>query len=123
MNYEVDIRVKTQWLEKESDPAIPRYVFAYTITISNRSSVRLQLVSRHWIIADEKEQIQEVKGVGVVGQQPTFEPGSSFTYSSSVILPTQTGSMKGSYQMRLESGKEFDASIPEFILIHPKRLH
>lgn len=123
MKNEVDIKVKTQWLEKESDPSVPRYVFAYTISITNRSSVRLQLQSRHWIITDERQQIQEVKGVGVVGQQPVFEPGTSFTYSSSVILPTETGSMKGSFQMRLDSGEEFNALIPEFLLIHPKRLH
>ncbi len=123
MAYDVEIKVKTQWIEKDSDPAIPRYVFAYTISITNRSLVSMQLMSRHWIITDEKQQVQEVKGQGVVGQQPIFAPGASFTYTSSVILPTEVGSMRGTYQMRLNSGEEFDAEIPEFILVHPKRLH
>lgn len=123
MAYDVEIKVKTQWIEKDSDPAIPRYVFAYTISITNRSLVSMQLMSRHWIITDEKQQVQEVKGQGVVGQQPVFAPGASFTYTSSVILPTEVGSMRGTYQMRLNSGEEFDAEIPEFILVHPKRLH
>lgn len=123
MAFDVDIKVKTQWIEKDSDPATPRYVFAYTISITNRSSVSMQLISRHWIITDEKQQVQEVKGQGVVGQQPRFVPGASFTYTSSVILPTEVGSMRGTYQMRLDSGEEFDAEIPEFILVHPKRLH
>ena len=123
MSYDVEIKVKTLWIEKDSDPAIPRYVFAYTISITNRSSVSMQLISRHWIITDEKQQVQEVKGQGVVGQQPVFAPGASFTYTSSVILPTEVGSMRGTYQMRLDSAEEFDAEIPEFILVHPKRLH
>ncbi len=123
MAYDVEIKVKTQWIEKDSDPAIPRYVFAYTISITNRSLVSMQLMSRHWIITDEKQQVQEVKGQGVVGQQPVFAPGASFTYTSSVILPTEVGSMRGTYQMRLSSGEEFDAEISEFILVHPKRLH
>lgn len=123
MAYDVEIKVKTQWIEKDSDPATPRYVFAYTISITNRSLVSMQLMSRHWIITDEKQQVQEVKGQGVVGQQPVFAPGASFTYTSSVILPTEVGSMRGTYQMRLHSGEEFDAEIPEFILVHPKRLH
>lgn len=123
MNHPIDIQVKTQYLADQSVPADDRFVFSYTITVTNRSSERAQLISRHWVITDGNDAVQEVKGTGVVGQQPTLEPGASYTYSSGVVLTTETGTMTGSYQMRLSSGDEFDAPIPEFALVPPHLLH
>ncbi|MCR6652444.1 MAG: Co2+/Mg2+ efflux protein ApaG [Cellvibrionaceae bacterium] len=123
MNHPIDIQVKTQYLADQSVPADDRFVFSYTITVTNRGSERAQLISRHWVITDGNDAVQEVKGTGVVGQQPTLEPGASYTYSSGVVLATETGTMTGSYQMRLSSGDEFDAPIPEFALVPPHLLH
>ena len=83
----------------------------------------MQLISRHWIITDANSDVQEVRGVGVVGEQPQLAPGEEYTYSSGVILPTDTGTMTGSYQMRSALGEEFDAPIPKFTLIPPHKLH
>jgi ApaG protein len=123
MNPPIEISVKPQYIESQSDPVQAKYVFAYTITIANLSDKTTQLISRHWIITDDKNQIQEVKGLGVVGQQPKLEPGSSFTYTSSAILATENGIMTGSYQMRLEDNTNFEVPIPTFALVHPKNLH
>jgi ApaG protein len=123
MNPQIEISVKPRYVPSESDPQQSKFVFAYTITIANLSEKPAQLMSRHWIITDDKNQIQEVKGLGVVGQQPRLEPGSSYTYTSSAILATENGTMTGSYQMRLDDNTEFDVSIPTFALVHPKNLH
>lgn len=123
MNPVIDISVKTRFVEEQSQIEKAQYVFAYTITIANRSEVQVQLISRHWIITDSRNQIQEVKGLGVIGQQPMLEPGTSFTYSSSAMLTTESGTMEGSYQMRTEAQEMFSVPIPSFLLIHPKKLH
>lgn len=123
MNPQIEISVKPRYVQSESDPQQSKFVFAYTITIANLSEKPAQLMSRHWIITDDKNQIQEVKGVGVVGQQPRLEPGSSYTYTSSAILATENGTMAGSYQMRLDDNTEFEVPIPTFALVHPKNLH
>jgi ApaG protein len=123
MNPTIDISVKTRFVEEQSVAEKGQFVFAYTITIANQSATSVQLISRHWIITDNRNQIQEVKGLGVIGQQPVLEPGSSFTYTSSAVLATETGTMEGSYQMCTESNENFSVPIPAFLLIHPKKLH
>ncbi len=123
MNRQINVSVKTHYVADQSEPEALRYVFAYTITIANASDEPAQLVSRHWVITDANNQVQEVQGLGVVGQQPRLDPGASYTYTSGVVLPTETGTMSGSYNMRLDTGEEFEAPIPTFALIHPKSLH
>ncbi len=121
--YEINISVNTAYLEEQSDPASDRYVFAYTITIANVGTVAAQLISRHWIITDADNVTQEVKGLGVVGEQPLLRPGESFEYTSGTALATPVGTMHGSYQMAAEDGKKFDAEIPPFTLSMPRVLH
>jgi len=121
--YEIEISVETQFLPEQSDPSGDRYFFVYRIHITNVGSVPAQLVSRHWIITDAEGKIEEVRGLGVVGNQPLLQPGESFEYSSGCPLPTPVGTMKGSYQMVAEDGTRFDAPISEFVLAMPRTLH
>ena len=121
--YEISISVNTTYLEDQSDPASDRYVFAYTINIANVGTVAAQLISRHWIITDAENVTQEVKGLGVVGEQPLLRPGESFEYTSGTALSTPVGTMRGSYQMAAEDGNKFDAEIPSFTLSMPRVLH
>ena len=121
--YDITVAVKSAYLAEQSDPARGHYVFAYTITITNTGEVAAQLVSRHWIITDAEQQVQEVKGLGVVGQQPLLQPGESFEYTSGTSLPTAVGTMRGTYQMVAGDGKTFDAEIPPFTLSMPRVLH
>ena len=121
--YDITVAVKTAYLPEQSDPARSTYVFAYTITITNTGEVAAQLISRHWIITDADSQVQEVKGLGVVGQQPLLQPGESFEYTSGTSLGTAVGTMRGSYQMVAGDGKTFDAEIPQFTLSMPRVLH
>ena len=121
--YQITVVVKSAYLADQSDPTRNQYVFAYTITITNTGAVAAQLVSRHWIIADAEHQVQEVKGLGVVGQQPLLRPGESFEYTSGTSLPTAVGTMRGTYQMVAGDGKKFDAEIPLFTLSIPRVLH
>ena len=121
--YEVSVSAATQYLADQSDDAAERYVFAYTITIRNTGSVAAQLISRHWIITDARNHVQEVRGLGVVGAQPLLKPGESFEYTSGTAIATSVGTMRGSYQMVAEDGTPFDAPIPEFTLAVPRVLH
>lgn len=121
--YRIDIHPQPQFLAEQSDPENGRYVFAYTITISNTGSAAAQLISRHWIITDGNNAVQEVRGLGVVGQQPLLQPGESYSYTSGSALQTPIGTMKGSYQMVATDGTSFDAEIPEFVLAAPGVLH
>ena len=121
--YEIEVKVQTTYLPDQSDEALDRYVFAYTIVLVNIGTVPAQLISRHWIIADGSGGVQEVRGLGVVGEQPLLKPGESFEYTSGTAISTPVGSMKGSYQMVAEDGLRFDAPIPEFILSVPRVLH
>ena len=121
--HEVRVAVITRFLGDQSDPADNRYAFAYSITISNTGTVAAQLISRHWIITDANNEVQEVRGLGVVGHQPLLQPGQSFEYTSGCVLATPVGSMKGSYQMTAEDGMQFDAPIAEFVLSMPRVLH
>jgi ApaG protein len=121
--YEITVMPKTQYLADQSDEAADRYVFAYTITIRNTGAATAQLLSRHWIITDANGKIQEVKGLGVVGEQPKLAPGESYEYTSGAAIATLVGTMRGSYQMLAEDGTKFDAPIPEFTLSIPRVLH
>ncbi|MBI1285531.1 MAG: Co2+/Mg2+ efflux protein ApaG [Thiobacillus sp.] len=121
--YHISVNVNTAYLADQSDPAADRYVFAYTITIANTGTVAAQLISRHWIITDAENVTQEVKGLGVVGEQPLLQPGESFEYTSGTAMATPVGSMHGSYQMVAEDGNKFDAEIPVFTLSMPRVLH
>ncbi|HEY5682522.1 MAG TPA: Co2+/Mg2+ efflux protein ApaG [Sulfuricaulis sp.] len=121
--HQIQIDVRTSYLPGQSEPGQNRYVFAYTITITNSGSVPARLMTRHWIITDANEQKREVHGEGVVGEQPYLLPGTSFQYTSGTILETPVGTMKGSYQMIADDGTAFDAEIPSFTLSIPRTLH
>ena len=121
--HSIAISARVQFIPGESDAAKARYVFAYTITIRNTGTVAARLVSRHWIITDADSQVQDVKGEGVVGEQPMLKPGQSFEYTSGAAIATPVGTMRGSYHMVADDGVEFDAPIPEFALAMPRVLH
>lgn len=121
--YEITVAARTTFVPDQSDAEGERYVFSYTITITNTGSVPAQLVSRHWIITDANHQVQEVRGLGVVGEQPYLQPRESFEYTSGTAIATPVGTMRGSYQMVAEDGVQFDAPIPEFTLSMPRVLH
>ncbi|KQO39310.1 Co2+/Mg2+ efflux protein ApaG [Pseudomonas chengduensis] len=121
--YQIDVSVTTRYLAAQSQPEQSRYAFSYTVTIVNNGELPAQLLSRHWIITDGDGRVQEVRGAGVIGQQPHIEPGASHTYSSGTVMTTQVGTMQGSYQMLAEDGKRFDASIAPFRLAVPGALH
>ncbi len=121
--YRIEVQPVAQFIPEQSDPDERRYLFAYTITITNVGEVAAQLVSRHWIITDAHNAVQEVRGLGVVGKQPLLKPGESFRYTSGSSLTTPVGTMKGSYQMVAEDGTHFDAEVPEFTLAMPRVLH
>jgi len=122
-HYPIKIAVEVNYLPEQSDESDNRFVFAYTITITNESNVTVKLVSRHWVITDANQYVQEVRGQGVVGEQPVLHPGQSFEYTSGTVLATQVGTMSGSYQMVAEDGTKFDAPIPQFVLSVPRVLH
>jgi ApaG protein len=121
--YEFTVTVKTQYLPEQSDPDRENYVFAYTITIKNTGKVTSQLISRHWVIADANNRVEEVRGLGVVGHQPLLEPGQQFEYTSGTALRTPQGTMAGKYFCVAEDGEQFEAVIPEFTLSLPRTLH
>ncbi len=121
--YEITVAAHATYVADQSDPSRDQYVFAYRITVTNTGSVPAQLISRHWIITDGEHRVQEVKGLGVVGQQPVLKPGESFEYTSGTHLPTPVGTMRGTYQMVAEDGCAFDATIPPFTLSVPRVLH
>ncbi|MGC3963687.1 MAG: Co2+/Mg2+ efflux protein ApaG [Rhodocyclaceae bacterium] len=121
--YQIDVQAQSTFLPEQSDPDDETYVFSYRIVIRNSGDVAAQLISRHWIITDANGKVQEVRGLGVVGEQPVIEPGQSFEYSSGCTLETAFGTMSGSYQMEASDGTHFDAPIPEFILSGPRVLH
>jgi ApaG protein len=121
--YEFSVSVETAYVPDQSDDAQNRYVFSYTITITNVGSVTAQLISRHWLITDASSQVQEVRGLGVVGAQPLLQPDESFQYTSGCVLTTPVGTMQGSYQIVAEDGTQFEAPIPVFTLSIPRTLH
>ena len=121
--YEITVQVRTTYVPEQSDESAGRYVFAYTITIRNTGDVTAQLMSRHWIITDSDNHVQEVRGMGVVGEQPTLKPDESFEYTSGTAIATPVGTMRGTYQMVADDGTAFDAPIPEFTLSILRVLH
>jgi ApaG protein len=123
IRFDVTVEPVARFLADQSDPAKNQYVFTYTITITNTGDVAAQLLGRHWIITDADHKVQEVKGLGVVGQQPLLQPGESFEYTSGASIPTNVGTMHGTYQMLAADGKAFDAPIPPFTLSVPRTLH
>ena len=114
--YQFSVRVQTRFLPEQSEPGEPMYAFAYTITVRNTGQVAAQLVARHWIIADARGHTGEVKGLGVVGQQPLLQPGEAFEYTSGCRLRTASGTMHGSYFCVAEDGARFEAPIALFVL-------
>jgi ApaG protein len=121
--HQIQVDVETAYLEEQSEPAEHRFVFAYTITLRNAGQVPAKLLTRHWIITDANGRVQEVRGDGVVGEQPYLKPGQGFRYSSGAVLETPVGTMQGSYQMIADDGAQFDAPIAAFRLAMPGMLH
>jgi ApaG protein len=119
----IEVIVATRFLDDQSIPEDDRYVFAYTIRIRNTGQVPAQLLARHWVITDANGKVQEVRGDGVVGEQPRLEPGEHFEYTSGAVLETPMGTMQGSYRMVADDGTEFDAPIASFTLSVPRTLH
>jgi ApaG protein len=121
--YDFAITVRTQYLLEQSSPERMQHVFSYTITIRNTGSVAAQLISRHWVITDANNKVQEVTGLGVVGHQPLLQPGEQFEYASGTQFETNHGSMTGEYFFVAEDGHRFEVTIPEFVLSLPRSLH
>ena len=119
----IEVQVRTRFLPEQSTPDERRFVFAYTIRIHNAGRVAARLLSRHWLITDDDGKVQEVRGEGVVGEQPWLRPGDDFEYTSGAVLETPLGTMQGSYQMLADDGTRFDAPIAPFTLSVPRVLH
>ena len=121
--YEFSVTIETAFVPDQSDVEQNRYVFSYTITITNIGSVAAQLISRHWVITDATDNVQQVRGLGVVGVQPLLQPGEHFQYTSGTVIATPVGTMHGSYHMTAEDGTQFEATIEPFTLFMPRVLH
>lgn len=117
--HDINVTVKPIFLEDQSSPPDNHYVWAYRVRIENRGAATVQLRNRHWVITDALGRIQEVRGAGVVGEQPVLRPGESFEYTSGTPLPTPSGIMEGTYQMERENGERFNVTIPAFSLDSP----
>jgi ApaG protein len=122
-SHRIDVGVQTTYIDEQSDPDADRYVFAYTITISNKGSTPAKLLNRHWLITDANGKIQEVRGEGVVGEQPHLKPGEVFRYTSGTVIETPVGTMEGEYEMLTDDGLSFTAPIDRFSLSVPRVLH
>jgi ApaG protein len=122
-HYALHIDVATRFLDDQSAPDENRYAFAYTIRIRNSGDAPARLMTRHWIITDANGKVQEVRGDGVVGEQPWLRPGDHFEYTSGAVLETNVGTMRGSYQLVADDGTAFDAPIATFTLAVPRTLH
>ena len=121
--YQVDVSVTTRFLPEQSQPEQNRFAFSYNASIHNNGDIAAKLLSRHWLITNGDGHVQEVRGSGVIGQQPLIEPGATHTYSSGTVMSTRVGTMQGSYQMLAADGKKFDAIIAPFRLAVPGSLH
>ena len=121
--YDLEVTVTPQYLPDQSEPDEHQFVFAYTVRITNNGQRSAQVISRHWIITDGKQNTQEVRGLGVVGQQPLLGPGESFEYTSGCPLPTPVGTMRGTYHCVGDNGIPFEVPIGEFVLAMPRTLH
>lgn len=122
-HYECSVTVRTEFLPDQSDLQAGRYAFSYHITITNTGTVAAQLISRHWVITDAEQKVQEVRGLGVVGEQPLLQPSATFEYASGTVLTTTVGSMHGTYQFTAVDGTQFNVPIPSFTLSMPRVLH
>ena len=122
-SHNIEVGVQTTYIDDQSDPDADRYVFAYTITISNTGKTPAKLINRHWLITDSNGKVQEVRGEGVVGEQPHLKPGEVFRYTSGTVLETPVGTMEGEYEMLADDGREFKAPIDRFSLSVPRVLH
>jgi len=121
--HDISITTKTSYIAEQSSPELSRYVFSYTITITNKGLIPATLLRRHWIITDANSKVQEVRGDGVIGQQPLIMPGESHQYTSAAVLETAIGCMQGSYEMQADDGVEFEAPVAIFSLSMPNALH
>lgn len=121
--YEFTVNVRMQYLADQSNPGRLQYAFAYAVTIRNTGQIGAQLISRHWTITDANNRVEEVRGLGVIGQQPFLKPGEQFEYTSGATLATPQGTMAGKYFCVAEDGAQFEATIPEFVLSLPRTLH
>jgi len=119
----IQIEVNTRYLDEQSDPEQKRFVFAYSIEITNNGDESVKLLNRHWHITDDNDKVEEVVGEGVIGQQPEIEPGKSFNYTSGAVIETEFGTMHGSYEMETSAGYKFQAPIPAFLLSLPHTVH
>jgi ApaG protein len=122
-SYTIDVQVETRFVPDQSKPHDNRYVFAYTVTLHNAGDVAARLLTRHWVITDANGKVEEVRGEGVVGDQPWMRPGDRYQYSSGAVLDTAVGTMRGSYQMLADDGTHFETPIPPFTLSIPRTLH
>ena len=120
---DINVAVETRYVEQESNPSEGRFVFAYTITLTNRSRAAAQLLNRQWMITDGNGEVREVRGPGVVGQQPRIPPGRDFRYTSGAVLPTPVGTMHGEYEFQDDAGARFIVPIPAFALVLPSMIH
>ena len=123
LSYQIDVSVVSEHLPDQSQPEAGRYAFAYTVTIRNTGNAPARLLSRHWYVSDANGKVQEVRGKGVVGENPHLKPGESFRYTSGTVIETPVGSMHGSYEMEADDGTRFEADIPAFSLATPRSLH
>jgi len=123
ITHKIRVDVTTSYVDEQSKPDESRYVFSYTITIHNEGTVPAKLLTRHWVITDANGKVHEVRGEGVVGEQPHLQPGQGFRYSSASVIETPVGAMQGSYQMMADDGARFDAQIAPFRLAKPGLLH
>ncbi len=117
------VQIVPRYLAAQSDPDEGQYLFAYTVTLRNTGDIAAQLISRHWVITDGNQRVEEVRGPGVVGEQPVLQPGQSFEYTSRCPLPTPVGTMRGAYHCVAQDGTEFVVNIAEFVLATPHVLH
>jgi ApaG protein len=115
----ISVTVEPRYLADRSDPSESRFFWSYTVEIANKSATPVQIVARHWVITDQLGRREDVRGIGVVGEQPVIEPGSSFTYTSGCPLQTPSGTMVGSYQAVGADGEMFSVAIPAFSLDIP----
>lgn len=121
--YSVEIEVEARYVVEQSKPEANRYVFAYEVTLRNLGVMPARLQTRHWVITDANGKVEEVRGEGVVGEQPRLQPGEHYSYTSGAVLETQVGTMRGAYLFHADDGTDFEAPIPEFVLSVPRTLH
>jgi ApaG protein len=119
----IEVEVDARYVAEQSKPETNRFVFAYEITLRNLGMMPARLQTRHWVITDANGKVEEVRGEGVVGEQPRLQPGESYSYTSGAILETQVGTMHGTYLFHADDGTDFEAPIPEFVLSVPRTLH